>query len=70
MCCGPGQYIPAGGTSCVCANGGTWDSAIEECVLPTPTCPRPLVYCDATSSCTSLLACNGRVGGCKGTTCM
>jgi hypothetical protein len=62
-CCGPGQYIPAGGTSCVCQNGGTWSSSLGECIPPTPTCPAGLVYCGATGTCLTSSACAAQSGG-------
>jgi hypothetical protein len=62
-CCGPGQYIPAGGASCVCSNGGTWSSISEECVPPTPKCPFGKVWCAPASACMTTTQCNAN-GGC------
>jgi hypothetical protein len=61
-CCGPGQYIPAGGTSCVCPNGETWDGILEQCVQPRPRCAFGKVYCLAVNACTTQSQCNAYSG--------
>jgi hypothetical protein len=69
MCCAPGQYIPAGGTSCECLSG-QWVPALEECLV----CPSGEGYCDALGGCATPTLCrragtgNGGIG-CKPGTC-
>ena len=73
QCCEPGQSIPAGGTSCVCENGGTWSTEYDECV---PPCTRPEAFCPFTNSCLTAFQCQqAQDGGCtpaqvKAHTCM
>jgi hypothetical protein len=74
VCCGPGQYLNPGSTTCECLNGGTWSSTLEECVPPPPPqCPAGKVFCAALNECTTVLACSkgggGGGGGCKSETC-
>lgn len=51
LCCGPGKYIPAGGTSCVCSPGTTWDPSLDKCVPTSQKCTAPKVWCSCANMC-------------------
>lgn len=61
-CCGPGQYIPAGGTSCVCPSGQTWDGILAACVTPRPRCPFGKEYCYGANACMTTAQCSAYTG--------